>query len=85
MKLLCTLAIAFLSSLAVAATPPNIIYILVDDLGYGDLSCYGQKMLTTPNIDRMAAEGIKFTRHYAGSTVCADEGAAHGSLSRAWQ
>lgn len=70
MKLLCTLALVLLSSLA-AATPPNIIYILVDDLGYGDLGCYGQKMITTPNIDRMAAEGIKFTRHYSGSTVCA--------------
>ena len=71
MKLLCTLALALLSSIATAATPPNIIYILVDDLGYGDLGCYGQKMLTTPNIDRLATEGMKFTRHYAGCTVCA--------------
>lgn len=54
-----------------AAQQPNIIYILADDLGYGDLGCYGQKTLTTPNIDRLAAEGMKFTRHYAGSTVCA--------------
>ena len=51
--------------------PPNIIYVLADDLGYGDLSCYGQKTLETPNLDRMAAEGMRFTRHYAGSTVCA--------------
>ncbi|NOX56502.1 MAG: arylsulfatase [Planctomycetes bacterium] len=50
---------------------PNIIYILADDLGYGDLSCYGQRILKTPNLDRMAAEGLRFTRHYAGSTVCA--------------
>lgn len=50
---------------------PNIIYILADDLGYGDLSCYGQKRFRTPNIDRLAEEGILFTRHYAGSTVCA--------------
>ena len=50
---------------------PNIVFILVDDLGYGDLGCYGQKTLTTPNLDRMAAEGMRFTRHYAGSTVCA--------------
>lgn len=49
---------------------PNIIYILVDDMGYGDLSCYGQKILKTPNIDRLAAEGMLFTQHYAGSTVC---------------
>ncbi len=55
------------------ATPakPNIIYILSDDLGYGDLSCYGQQRFQTPNIDRLASEGIRFTDHYAGSTVCA--------------
>ena len=50
---------------------PNIIYILADDLGYGDLSCCGQKIFQTPNLDRMAAEGMLFTQHYAGSTVCA--------------
>ncbi|MBI9062678.1 MAG: arylsulfatase [Marinilabiliaceae bacterium] len=50
---------------------PNIIYILADDLGYGDVSCYGQTKFSTPNIDRLAKEGIKFTQHYAGSTVCA--------------
>jgi arylsulfatase A-like enzyme len=54
-----------------AARKPNIIYVLADDLGYGDLGCYGQKTLATPNLDRMAAEGMRFTRHYAGSTVCA--------------
>lgn len=50
---------------------PNIIYILADDLGYGDLGCYGQTMIQTPNIDRLAAEGMRFTRHYAGCTVSA--------------
>ena len=50
---------------------PNIIFILADDLGYGDLSCYGQKKFTTPNIDKIAAEGMRFTQAYAGSTVCA--------------
>jgi arylsulfatase A-like enzyme len=50
---------------------PNIIYILADDLGYGDLGCYGQEKIHTPNLDRMAAEGILFTQHYSGSTVCA--------------
>jgi arylsulfatase A-like enzyme len=55
----------------VAASRPNIIYILADDLGYGDLGCYGQKVIKTPNLDRMAAEGIRFTQHYSGSTVCA--------------
>ena len=50
---------------------PNIIYILADDLGYGDLGCYGQKTIQTPAIDKMATEGIRFTDHYSGSTVCA--------------
>ena len=53
-----------------SSIPPNIIYILVDDLGYGDLSCYGQQILKTPNIDQLAAEGMMFMQHYAGSTVC---------------
>jgi len=60
---------------SVAARPsgdkPNIIFILADDLGYGDLGCYGQKRIRTPNLDRMADEGIRFTDHYAGNTVCA--------------
>jgi arylsulfatase A-like enzyme len=51
--------------------PPNIIFVLADDLGYGDLGCYGQKQIRTPNIDRLAAEGMRFTQCYAGSTVCA--------------
>ena len=50
---------------------PNIIFIMADDLGYGDLSCFGQKVIKTPNLDQMAAEGIMFTQHYAGNTVCA--------------
>lgn len=53
------------------ASKPNIIFILADDLGYGDLGCYGQKQIATPNLDRMATEGMKFTAGYAGSTVCA--------------
>jgi len=50
---------------------PNIIYILADDLGYGDLGCYGQEIIQTPNLDAMAANGMRFTQHYAGSTVSA--------------
>jgi hypothetical protein len=50
---------------------PNILYILADDLGYGDLGCYGQETLATPHLDRLAAQGMRFTRHYAGNTVCA--------------
>ena len=50
---------------------PNILFILADDLGIGDLSCYGQKRFRTPNLDRLAAAGCRFTAVYAGSTVCA--------------
>ena len=50
---------------------PNIVFILVDDLGYGDLGCYGQKLIKTPRLDQMAAEGMRFTDFYAGNTVCA--------------
>ncbi|MBM4028275.1 MAG: N-acetylgalactosamine-6-sulfatase, partial [Planctomycetes bacterium] len=50
---------------------PNLIFILADDLGYGDLGCYGQSRISTPHLDRMAAEGMRFTQHYAGGTVCA--------------
>ena len=53
------------------AEKPNIIFILADDLGYGDLGCYGQQVIRTPNLDRMAAEGLKFRNFYAGCTVCA--------------
>jgi arylsulfatase len=67
-----------MSGLTKAAIPapaegikPNIIYILADDLGYGDLGCYGQKLIETPNIDRLAANGIRFTQHYSGAPVCA--------------
>jgi arylsulfatase A-like enzyme len=54
-----------------SSPPPNIIYILADDLGYGDLGCYGQEKFATPHLDQLASEGIRFTRHYSGSTVCA--------------
>ncbi len=53
------------------AVRPNIIWIMADDLGYGDLGCYGQKEIRTPCIDRLAGEGMRFTQCYAGSTVCA--------------
>src|SRR5690242_9258753 len=52
------------------STKPNIVYILADDLGYGDLGCYGQQKIETPNIDALAKEGKRFTQHYA-SPVCA--------------
>jgi len=53
------------------AAKPNIIFMMADDLGYGDLGCYGQKVIRTPCIDALAAEGTRFTQCYAGSTVCA--------------
>ncbi|MEM8669586.1 MAG: arylsulfatase [Planctomycetota bacterium] len=66
-------AILFVSSAfsLAAAERPNLIFILADDLGYGDLGCYGQKVIQTPRLDRMAAEGMKFSQFYAGNTVCA--------------
>ncbi len=61
-----------LTSFSVAAEqPPNIIYILADDLGYAELGCYGQTKIKTPNIDQLAAEGMRFTQHYCGNAVCA--------------
>lgn len=62
---------AVFGSLATAAEKPNIVFILADDLGYGDLGCFGQTKIKTPELDKMAAEGMKLTDFYAGSTVCA--------------
>lgn len=69
--------LTFVTALFVFCVPllardkPNIIYIMADDLGYGDLGCYGQKLIQTPHIDRLAENGMRFTDFYAGSTVCA--------------
>lgn len=72
---LITLFLSGFAASALFAAPtgekPNIIFILADDLGYGDLGCYGQQKIETPNIDKLAAEGIRFTQHYSGNTVCA--------------
>ena len=68
---LIALGLALATSSLSAAERPNIIWIMADDLGYGDLGCFGQKVITTPNLDRMAKEGMKFTHFYAGATVCA--------------
>ena len=54
-----------------ASRPPNIVFIMADDLGYGQVGAYGQKHIRTPNIDQLAAEGMRFTDAYAGATVCA--------------
>jgi arylsulfatase A len=54
-----------------AAHPPNVVFVLADDLGYGELGCFGQTKIRTPHLDRLAAEGLRLVRHYAGSPVCA--------------
>ena len=64
-------SLAVLGNARAAETKPNIVFILADDLGYGDLGCYGQTKIKTPHLDRLAAEGIRFTHTYSGSTVCA--------------
>jgi len=71
-------AVSFILCAACATAPrrvvrdqPNIIFIMADDLGYGDLGCYGQSVIKTPHIDKLAQEGLRFTQCYAGSTVCA--------------
>ena len=59
--------------MAIASAPPrapNIVFIMADDLGYADLSCYGRRDYETPNIDRIAARGVRFTQAYANSAVC---------------
>jgi len=69
---LSSLCLSLITALAAAESKkPNIVYILVDDAGYGDFGCYGQKTLLTPNVDQLASEGMRFTRHYAGAAVCA--------------
>ena len=70
--LLCLLLLTLQHPVVLAqAKRPNIIFIFADDLGYGEIGCYGQQKIETPQIDKMAAAGLRFTRFYSGSTVCA--------------
>ncbi|MGV8877733.1 MAG: arylsulfatase [Sphingobacteriaceae bacterium] len=72
MKKLClTIFLVSTWCIGFCQTKPNVILIVADDLGYGDLGCYGQKLIATPNIDALAKNGIKFTQFYAGTSVCA--------------
>lgn len=64
------------------ASKPNIIFIMADDLGYEELGCYGQRKIKTPNVDRLAAAGMRFTQYYTGSAVCA--GPLHADDRQAW-
>jgi arylsulfatase A len=72
----CTALLAVSPQTGATASRPNIVVIQADDLGYGDLSAYGQAQFQTPSIDRLATEGMRFTQYYAGSTVCAPSRAA---------
>ncbi|MEZ6138225.1 MAG: arylsulfatase [Pirellulaceae bacterium] len=65
------LSLGPISLIAAAAERPNVIFIMADDLGYGDLGCYGQQVIKTPRLDAMAKQGMRFTQFYAGCTVCA--------------
>lgn len=69
--LACFALLMCFASQTVGDTRPNLIWIMADDLGYGELGCYGQKVIQTPHLDRMAGEGMRFTQFYAGATVCA--------------
>ncbi|QDV26306.1 arylsulfatase [Aureliella helgolandensis] len=69
--LILTTALCPRASLQAADQPPNIVFILADDLGYRELGCYGQEKIRTPNIDRLASQGMRFTQHYSGNAVCA--------------
>ena len=64
-----------------AAAKPNIIIILADDMGYGDLACYGNPAIRTPNLDRMAAEGLRFTEFCAAQSYCTPSRAALRSVT----
>ncbi|MEM7313131.1 MAG: arylsulfatase [Planctomycetota bacterium] len=69
--LLFGLWVAMIATVSFGQTKPNIVFILADDLGYGELGCYGQQKIRTPNLDRLANSGMRFTQHYSGAPVCA--------------
>ena len=70
-RLLALAVVAIATTIHAADRPPNVVFFLADDLGWGDVGCFGQTKIRTPNVDRLAREGMKFTAHYAGSNVCA--------------
>src|SRR5215470_16929213 len=83
---LLTLALALLPAASRAAERPNVLFVLADDLGPGDLSCYGGST-PTPNLDRMAKEGVRFTRYYATAPICSPSrcGLLTGQFPARWR
>ena len=71
LRLTLTLTLLTFCTITIAAEKPNIIFIMADDLGYGDLGCYGQTKIKTPELDKLAKQGMRFTDFYAGTAVCA--------------
>ncbi|NBU87455.1 MAG: arylsulfatase, partial [Verrucomicrobia bacterium] len=71
MKILNFIVFSFCSLFLTAERKPNVIFILADDLGYNELGSYGQKKIKTPYLDKIAKEGMRFTRNYSGNAVCA--------------
>lgn len=70
MLLFCLLLILTITKVLFGKEKPNILFVFIDDMGYGDLTCYGNKVHETPNIDRLASEGVRFTRYYSGAPIC---------------
>lgn len=71
MDLMCIIALfALITAAQCAASPPNFVLLFADDLGYGDLGCFGHPSSLTPNLNRLAAEGLRFTDFYVTSPVC---------------
>jgi arylsulfatase A-like enzyme len=85
-RILALLAFCSLNAAIIAAERPNIVFVLTDDMGPGDLACYGGTIAPTPNIDRMAAEGIRFTQYYSASPICSPSrvGCTTGMFPARW-
>jgi arylsulfatase A-like enzyme len=87
LRIFCVLLLLVVGPTTAAAAPPNIIMVFVDDLGWGDLSCFGNMEAETPNIDRLAAEGIRFTQFYVNSPICSPSRCAltTGAYPQRWR
>lgn len=68
--ILCLILLSALSKFVFGKERPNILFIFIDDMGYGDLGCYGNKQVETPNIDKLAGEGIRFSKFYVNAPIC---------------